>query len=242
MPDFIEAKGLSKAYSENYAVKDLCFSVREGEVFGFLGPNGAGKTTTLRMICGILDPTAGSVSVGGWDTVKDRIKVKEMTGYLPEEDFLYGEMTVRDHLRYIAELYGVGGIDGRLERSLRTVDMLEHVDKVIKTLSKGQRRRIAIAKTLIHDPRLVLLDEVTSGLDPVYARKMTDVVKQLHGDGRTVVFSTHVLDEARELCDRILVINRGEVMACGSLKEILDQTGCKDLTEAFFRLIGQGAD
>ncbi len=242
MPDFVIADGLGKVYTEDYAVEDVSFTVGEGEVFGFLGPNGAGKTTTLRMICGVLDPTDGRCTVNGFDTVKDKIKVKELTGYLPEEDFLYGEMTVRDHLHYIAELYGVEGVEEQLHLSLRTVDMESHIDEVIKTLSKGQRRRVAIAKTLIHDPQLVLLDEVTSGLDPVYARKMVGVVKKLHERGKTIILSTHLLDEATELCDRILVINRGRVMACDTIDNILKQTGTGNLQEAFFKLIGNKTD
>jgi len=237
MPAYIVADGVSKVYASEYAVKGLSFTVEKGEVFGFLGPNGAGKTTTLRMICGILDPTEGKVTVGGKDTVKDRIAVKGSTGYLPEEDFLYGDMTVRDHLTYMGELYGVGGLDGRVNETLKTVDMESHVNDLIKTLSKGQRRRVAIAKTLIHDPDLVLLDEVTSGLDPVYAKRMTDVVRGLHGRGKTVVFSTHLLDEATQLCDRLLIISRGRMMALGTLDGILGETGCGNLSDAFFKLV-----
>lgn len=184
MSSFVVAEGLGKIYTEGYAVKDVSFSVEEGEIFGFLGPNGAGKTTTLRMMCGILDPTEGSCKVKGYDTVGDKIKVKQITGYLPEEDFLYGDMTVKDHLTYIGELYGVAGLKEKVREILKTVEMESHIDDVIKTLSKGQRRRVAIAKTLIHDPDIVLLDEVTSGLDPVYSRKMVDVVKGLHKGGR----------------------------------------------------------
>jgi ABC-2 type transport system ATP-binding protein len=238
MSVFVSAEGLGKIYSKEHAIKDITFHVEKGEIFGFLGPNGAGKTTTLRIMCGILDPTEGRCTVRGLDTVADKIKVKEITGYLPEEDFLYGDMTVRDHLHYIGELYGVGGLKEKVSQTLRTVDMESHIDDVIKTLSKGQRRRIAIAKTLIHDPEIVLLDEVTSGLDPVYSRKMTDVVRDLNKKGKTVVFSTHLLDEATELCDRLLIINHGRIMACGPLREILDQTATNNLRDAFFKLMG----
>jgi len=234
---FLVAEGLGKVYIDDFAVKDISFSVEEGEIFGFLGPNGAGKTTTLRMMCGILDPTEGSCKIKGLDTVDDKIKVKEITGYLPEEDFLYGDMTVRDHLHYIGELYGISGIEEQVIKTLRTVDMEDRIDDTVKTLSKGQRRRIAIAKTLIHDPQIVLLDEVTSGLDPVYARRMVDVVKKLKDDGKTVVFSTHLLDEATKLCDRILIIADGCIKAMGTIDEVVAQTGTKDLEEAFFSLV-----
>jgi ABC-2 type transport system ATP-binding protein len=240
MSSFVVAKGLGKIYTEGYAVKDVSFTVEEGEIFGFLGPNGAGKTTTLRMMCGILDPTEGGCTVGGFDTVSDKLKVKEITGYLPEEDFLYGDMTVRDHLHYIGELYGVQGLDKKVLENLRLVDMDNRIDELIKTLSKGQRRRVAIAKTLIHDPKIVLLDEVTSGLDPVYAKRMTDVVLELHKKGKTVVFSTHLLDEATQLCDRLLIVNKGRIQAMGPLKEVLQQTGTENLHDAFFKLMGKG--
>jgi ABC-2 type transport system ATP-binding protein len=234
---FIEASNLGKIYTDFYAVKDLSFSVEEGGIFGFIGPNGAGKTTTLRMITGILDPTEGSCRVNGLDVVDDKIKVKAVTGYLPEEDFLYGDMSVRDHLRYIAELYGVGDVDDAVNRSLELVDMKPNIDDVIKHLSKGQRRRVAIAKTLVHDPQLVVLDEVTSGLDPVYARKMINVINNLHAAGKTIVFSTHLLDEATRLCDRVLIINRGLRVGYGSIQEVLEETGAGSLEEAFFKLI-----
>jgi ABC-2 type transport system ATP-binding protein len=241
MSDYVVAEGLGKKYADVHAVRDISFTVGENEVFGFLGPNGAGKTTTLRMLCGVLDPTSGRCTVKGFDTVEDRIRVKEITGYLPEEDFLYGDMTVKDHLHYMAELYDVKNIKERIVETLEIVDMSGKIDKVIKTLSKGQRRRVAIAKTLIHEPDIVLLDEVTSGLDPVYARRMTDVVRDLKSRGKTVVFSTHLLDEATELCDRILIINHGQIMACDTIPEILDDTGCESLRDAFFKLIGGGA-
>jgi ABC-2 type transport system ATP-binding protein len=237
MSAYVVAEGLGKVYKKDYAVKDLSFTIGEGEIFGLLGPNGAGKTTTLRMMCGILDPTDGRMTVGGLDTVKDKIKVKEITGYLPEEDFLYGDMTVHDHLAYIGELYGVKDVRGRIQSTLKAVDMESHFGDTVKTLSKGQRRRVAIAKTLIHDPRIVLLDEVTSGLDPVYAKKMTDVVRGLHREGKTVVFSTHLLDEATELCDRIMVISRGRIKACGRIEDVIREAGASDLQSAFFRLI-----
>jgi ABC-2 type transport system ATP-binding protein len=146
-------------------------------------------------------------------------------------------MSVRDHLRYIAELYGVGDVDDAVNRSLELVDMKPNIDDVIKHLSKGQRRRVAIAKTLVHDPQLVVLDEVTSGLDPVYARKMINVINNLHAAGKTIVFSTHLLDEATRLCDRVLIINRGLRVGYGSIQEVLEETGAGSLEEAFFKLI-----
>ncbi len=237
MSSYVISEGLTKVYDVDYAVRNLSFQIEENTIFGFLGPNGAGKSTTLRMLCGILDPTEGMCSVGGKDSVRDRIAVKSMTGYLPEEDFLYGELTVRDHLTYMAELYGVKNPDTAVSRTLKLVDLEDKIGETIKTLSKGQRRRVAIAKTLIHDPKLVLLDEVTSGLDPVYARKMVDVVRKLKENGKTVVFSTHLLDEATKLCDKILIIRNGEARAYGAIDEVLTQTRSENLEDAFFKLM-----
>ncbi|MBU0762343.1 MAG: ABC transporter ATP-binding protein [Candidatus Altiarchaeota archaeon] len=233
----ISAKGLGKKYTKEWAVKDISFEIHEGEIFGFLGPNGAGKTTTLRMLCGVLDPTEGSCTVNGLDTVADKIAVKSIVGYLPEEDFLYGDMTVKDHLEYMASLYGVKDVKDAVSRTLDLVDLDGKIGEKVKTLSKGQRRRVAIAKTLIHDPKLVLLDEVTSGLDPLYAKKMVDMVKKLRKDGKTVIFSTHQLDEATKLCDKMLIIQKGKMKACGTEKDILKKTDSNDLEEAFFKLM-----
>ncbi len=233
----IHAKDLGKIYTDFYAIKDLSFEIEEGLIFGFIGPNGAGKTTTLRIITGILDPTEGSCDVNGYSVVDDKIQVKSATGYLPEEDFLYGDMKVRDHLHYIAELYGVKDIEESVYNSLDLVDMRSHVDDVIKNLSKGQRRRVAIAKTLVHDPKIVVLDEVTSGLDPVYARRMINVIKNLKKEGKTIIFSTHLLDEATKLCEKILIINHGQEVGYGSIDEVIKQAGCDNLEDAFFSLV-----
>lgn len=237
MAPYVRAQGLWKNYSDGFAVQDLSYEVQKGEVFGLLGPNGAGKTTTLKMMAAVLDPTRGDCSVNGLDTVKEKIGVKQITGYLPEEDFLYGDMKVADHVRYMGELYGVGDVGSEVDRVLDAVDMQPQKDEVIKTLSKGQRRRVAIAKTLIHDPQLLLLDEVTAGLDPVYARRMAEVVKGLNDEGKTIVLSTHLLDEATKLCDRMLIIHEGQAKALGTQQEILEKTKTGSLEEAFFKLI-----
>ncbi|MFC2163323.1 ABC transporter ATP-binding protein [Candidatus Altiarchaeota archaeon] len=238
MSNLVESRGLSKIYSVDYAVKDLDFSIPEGSIFGFMGPNGAGKTTTLRMMTGIIDPTEGTCSVDGLDVVSDKIGVKSLTGYLPEEDFLYGDMKVADHLRYMAELYGVADIGEAVHNALALVEMEDHSGIVIKKLSKGQRRRVAIAKTLVHDPKLVVLDEVTSGLDPIYSVKMMQVIRNLKDKGKTVVFSTHLLDEAMKLCDTLLVIDKGVKVGYGTIEGLLKETGCDNLEDAFFKMIG----
>ncbi|MFH1722117.1 MAG: ABC transporter ATP-binding protein [Candidatus Altiarchaeota archaeon] len=235
---FVSADNLSKRYGEKYAVKNLSFNVRKNEIFGFIGPNGAGKTTTLKVVSGIITPSEGECIVSGLNVIHNRIEVKELVGYLPEEDYLYGEMNLSEHLRYIGELYGVQNLDSAVSEILKLVDLDDTPDKVIKTMSKGQRRRAAIAKTLVHNPELVILDELTSGLDPVSSRKMFDTVKDLKDRGKTIIFSTHTLDEAVRLCDRILIIDEGEQKAIGTVEEILAQTGKDSLEDSFFYLVG----
>ncbi len=234
----VEARNLSKRYGEKYAIRDVSFTAADNEILGFIGPNGAGKTTTLKIVSGIITAQEGSCTVAGHDVIRERIAVKETVGYLPEEDYLYGEMTLADHLRYIAELYGVADIEKAVADAITVVDLEDQDEKIIKTMSKGQRRRAAIAKTLVHDPRLVILDELTSGLDPVSARKMFDTVCGLKDQGKTIIFSTHTLDEAVKLCDRILIIDRAEVKALGTMRDILAQTGEDSLEDAFFALVG----
>lgn len=234
----VDARNLSKRYGEKYAIRDVSFTATDNEILGFIGPNGAGKTTTLKIVSGIITAQEGSCTVAGHDVIRERIAVKEIVGYLPEEDYLYGEMTLADHLRYIAELYGIADIDKAVADAITLVDLADQDEKVIKTMSKGQRRRAAIAKTLVHDPDLVILDELTSGLDPVSARKMFNTVRGLKDQGKTIIFSTHTLDEAVKLCDRILIIDRAEVKALGTMHDILEQTSKDSLEEAFFALVG----
>lgn len=236
---FVEAKGLSKKYGGNYAVHSLDFEVRPNEIFGIIGPNGAGKTTTLKMISAIMAPTGGKCSVNGMDTADNAIEVKRIVGYLPEEDFLYGDMTPREHLRYTAELYGINPDEGNAMDILELVELGDIADKAIRDMSKGQRRRVAIANTLIHNPQLVILDELTSGLDPVLSRKMLDIVKDMKGKGKTIIFSTHIIDEATQLCDRIMFIDKGRIIAEGTARGIMSSTRTKSLKQAFFKAIGE---
>lgn len=242
MADFVKAAGLVKKYGDFHAVHDIDFTVEKGTVFGIIGPNGAGKTTTLRMICGILDPTEGSVNVGGLDTLKDKVDVKRKIGYLPEEDFLYGGMKVHEHLKYIGELFGVKDPDNRVDWALSEVDIDFKRDSLVRTLSRGQKRRVALAKALLHDPQLLILDEVTSGLDPVYKKKMIELVAKFNEHGKTVIFSTHILDEATRLCDKIMIINHGKRVGYGTIKELKKQTGTGSLDEAFFQLVDTNED
>jgi len=234
---FVKSRDLCKSYGDVEAVSGLDFEVETGSVFGFIGPNGAGKTTTLRIICGILEPTSGVCKVDGLNVVENKVEVKKRIGYLPEEDFLYGGMKVAEHLKYIGELFQVEDVEDRVEWALREVDIAFKSDDLVKTLSRGQKRRVALAKALLHDPPLLILDEVTSGLDPVYKRKMIDLVKRLNNKGKTIIFSTHILDEATRLCDQILIIDKGRRVGYGRIKDVLVETETDTLDKAFFKLV-----
>jgi len=235
----IEAWGLKKIYENKvYAIRDLNFRVEENEIYGFIGPNGAGKTTTLKIISGMLDPTEGKCKVFGKDVVKDKIAVKQEVGYLPEEDYLYGEMKLEEHLAYIAELYEVNDVKEAVDQVLQLTELEDLRKNLVKTLSKGQRRRAAIAKTLVHDPKVVILDELTSGLDPISSKHMLEMVRELKRKGKTVIFSTHTLGEAVELCDHVLILHHGRKLIEGTPEEIIEGTGSKSLNEAFFKIIG----
>ena len=208
---------LTKRYGPQTAVDDISFRVSAGEVLGFLGPNGAGKSTTMKMICGLIAPNAGTIAVGGKSVADDPDKVREMIGYLPESNPLYEDMPVLDLLKFAARLQGVPR-DRETQRIREMVDVcglgLEK-HKKIGELSKGYRQRVGLAQAMVHDPQVLILDEPTSGLDPNQIVEIRSLIKDL-GTAKTVIFSTHILSEVEAVCDRILIINRGKIVADGS--------------------------
>jgi ABC-2 type transport system ATP-binding protein len=203
--------GLVKRYGERYALRGLSFKVRRGEVYGLLGPNGAGKTTTIRAIAGALRPTRGLVRVGGFDPVREPLKVKAIVGVVPELPSLFPELTVRDNLGFIAKIYRLGGPEAR--RRIREVEDLLNLGSVeavrYGALSKGWKRRVDIAAALIHDPDLLLLDEPTSGLDVIAAARLRETIARLARLGKTIILSSHYIEEVMELSDRALILYRG---------------------------------
>ncbi len=237
LPSFVSLRKVSKKYDSFYALRSVSFDVRQNEILGIIGPNGAGKTTTLKIISGIIYPSSGSCFVNGLNTVENNIEVKRLVGYLPEEDFLYGDMTAYEHLKFTAELYDIKANDNMIKRVLNLVE-LENSKKLIRNMSKGQRRRVAIANTLIHNPELVIFDELTTGLDPLLSKKMLEIVKSLKAQGKTVIFSTHIIGEAAQLCDKILFIDKGEIVAVGNSKQIMRKAKARNLKQAFFKLVG----
>nr|WP_321419963.1 ABC transporter ATP-binding protein [uncultured Methanomethylovorans sp.] len=217
----IEVNGLRKEYGEFVAVDQLSFNVEKGEIFGIVGPNGAGKTTTLKMLSGLVHPTAGSIRINGIDISVDPVRVKSTLGFLPEESPLYEGMYVEDYLLFFGELYDVDKHVARKRiHSLLTDLSLNAAGKRIGDLSKGMRRKVAIARSLINDPQLLIYDEPGSGLDPMTSRFITEYIRALKKSGKTIIFSAHNLYQMEKLCDRILIIKDGRQVTLGSASQI----------------------
>lgn len=228
----IEVNGLRKEYGEFIAVDRLSFSVEKGEIFGIVGPNGAGKTTTLKMLSGLVHPTAGSIQINGIDLSVDPVRVKSILGFLPEESPLYEGMYVEDYLLFFGELYDVDKHIARKRINSLLSDLsLNAAGKRIGDLSKGMRRKVAIARSLINDPQLLIYDEPGSGLDPMTSRFITEYIRSLKKSGKTIIFSAHNLYQMEKLCDRILIIKDGKQVTLGSASQIR-----KDHSKVLYRL------
>jgi ABC-2 type transport system ATP-binding protein len=235
----IKVNGLTKYYGNKPAAKDITFEVNKGEVFGLLGTNGAGKSTTIKMLCGLLKPTRGSILIGDVDLNRMPLKAKSMMGYLPENPLIYDKLTGAETLELIGRLRKLSNdmIEQRVKYYAQTLDLGEQIYHEVGTYSKGMRQKLAIAMTLIHDPEMLLLDEPASGLDPRYTKLLKDWIKNLSANGRTVLLSTHIIEMAETLCDRIGIIDQGKLMAIGTVNEIQTSTGVGNLEDAFIRLI-----
>ena len=208
----INAVGISKYYEINKAVEDLTFNAEKGEVLGFLGPNGAGKTTTMRILTGYLPPDAGKVTIGGYDVIEDSLAVRKLVGYLPETVPLYSDMRVAEYLKFMAQLHNVENVNDKVNSILDKVGMSERANSFIHKLSKGMRQRVGLAQALVHDPQVLILDEPTIGLDPAQIKDVRDLIVEI-GKSHTVLLSTHMLSEAQQICDRVLIINKGHIVA-----------------------------
>lgn len=217
----IEVSGLVKYYGSERALSGIGFSIQRGEVVGFLGPNGAGKTTTLRILTGYLFPTAGTVNILGHSIGENAIEVKKRIGYLPESNPLYQDMNTLEYLEFIAEMRGIprDKIKSRLCDISGACGLLHVLKKNISELSKGYRQRVGIAQAMMHDPEILIMDEPTSGLDPNQIVEIRDLIREL-GKEKTVILSTHILSEVQATCDRVIIINRGEIAADGKTEEI----------------------
>ena len=236
----IKVEGLTKYYGSKPAAKDISFEVKRGEVFGILGTNGAGKSTTIKMMCGLLKPTRGIIQIGGVNLQRMPLKAKSMMGYLPENPLIYDKLTGAETLELIGNLRKLSNdmTVQRIEYYAKTLGLGEQIYHEVGTYSKGMRQKLAIAMTLIHDPEMVLLDEPASGLDPRYTKILKDWIKNLSANGRTVLLSTHIIEMAESLCNRIAIIDQGQLKAIGTVSEIQASTGVSNLEDAFIRIIG----
>jgi sodium transport system ATP-binding protein len=240
----IEVNDLHKSFATKTgtvkAVQGVGFTARDGEITGLLGPNGAGKTTTLRMLYTLMRPEAGSVSVDGFDIVRDAEAVRRRLGVLPDARGIYKRLTARENIAYFGRLHGMSDADiaRRTAELSKALDMDDVLDRQTEGFSQGQRTKTAIARALVHDPKNVILDEPTNGLDVMTTRGLRDFLRQLRSEGRCVIFSSHIMQEVAALCDRIVVIAGGKVMAQGTPDELRAQTGESNLEEAFVKAIG----
>ena len=232
--------GKGKDKAPVVAVDDVGFTARDGEITGLLGPNGAGKTTTLRMLYTLMQPETGRVLVDGVDPALDASTVRRSLGVLPDARGVYKRLTARENIAYFGELHGLSAaqIQQRTAVLAEALQMQDFLDRQTEGFSQGQRTKTAIARALVHDPRNVILDEPTNGLDVMTTRGLRAFLKQLRGEGRCVIFSSHIMQEVAALCDRIVVIAHGKVVAQGTTDELREQAGEANLEDAFVRLIG----
>ncbi len=243
MPEnLIEARNLTKRYGDKVAVDNVSFDVYGGEVFGFLGPNGAGKTTTIKMIVGLLQPTSGTVRVAGYDVQTQSRLAKASSGYVPDTPNLYAKLTGRELLRFVGDLYDLDRAQAarRMEELLRMFELISAADDTVDSYSHGMQQKTSLAAALMHDPKVLVLDEPTVGLDPKSARLIKDILRQLADRGAAIMLSTHILEIAERMCDRIGIINKGQLIAVGTMDQLrtLDKTGEASLEDIFLSLTG----
>jgi len=240
--EMLELRGVVKRYGHFTAVKALDLKVHRGEIFGFLGPNGAGKTTTIRIVAGVLRPSDGKVFIGGEDLHESPESAKARVGYIPDRPFVYEKLSGGEFLRFVAGLWGREGdaVEARLDRLLELFHLAEWKDELVETYSHGMRQKLLISSALIHQPELIVVDEPLVGLDPRSARLLKDLLRTFVANGGTVFLSTHTLEVAEALCDRIAILSEGEIIALGSMEELRTQAhaGGAHLEEIFLKVTG----
>jgi len=241
MTSIVRTRGLIKRYDRTIAVAGIDLDIEEGEIFGLVGPNGAGKTTTLRMIATLVAPTHGNARVDGIDCSADPLAVRARIGVLSDARGLYARLTARENIRYYGALRRMpdAAIESSIERLSDLLDMGELLDRRTDGFSQGEKMKVAIARTLVHDPPNVMLDEATNGLDVMTTRKLREVIRSLRDAGKCVLFSSHVMQEVTALCDQIVIVARGAVVAQGTADELLAASGCATLEDAFVHLAGE---
>lgn len=239
----IDVRGLTKLYGNLTAVSDLSFTVDAGEVLGLVGPNGAGKTTTLRSLSGIIRPTSGTIHIAGYDLAAQAVQAKSALAFIPDEPHLFEYLSVDEHLQFIARLYGVADAAQRIPPLLAELELTEKRDALPTELSRGMRQKLAIACGLLHRPRVLMLDEPLTGLDPMGIRKMKATITARAREGTAVLLSSHLLQLVEELCSRILIIQNGRLVAIGAMDDIIadrPQLAGRGLEDVFLALTGDG--
>ncbi|NTV65834.1 MAG: ABC transporter ATP-binding protein [Oscillochloris sp.] len=239
----IIAEGLEKRYGDTLAVKGVNFTVAPGEIVGFLGPNGAGKTTTIKMLIGLLRPSAGSARIGGFDVQRAPLQAKALLGYVPDQPYLPEKLSAREYIDFVAGLYQIERATARRrgEELLQLFGLTERADELLGGYSHGMRQKAALTGALIHSPRAFFLDEPTVGLDPRSARLIKDILRDVADRGTSVFMSTHILEIAERMCDRVFIINKGEIVAAGTLDD-LRAGGDSSLEDIFLNLTGGSED
>ena len=236
----ITVKDLHKSFGTVKALRGVSFNAANGQITGLLGPNGAGKTTTLRVLYTLLKPDQGSAEIDGFNTQTQTLEAQKRFGALPDSQGLYPRLTARENIRYYGKLRGLEGkqLDENINHLVRLLEMQDFIERPTEGFSSGQRVKVAIARALIHQPQNILLDEPTNGLDVMSTRSMRSFIRSLREQGKCVLFSSHIMQEVSALCDQIIIINQGEVVASGSPDELLRMTGQQNLEDAFVSVIG----
>jgi ABC-2 type transport system ATP-binding protein len=236
----IEVSDLTKFYRDFPAINHISFEVKQGEIFGFLGPNGAGKTTTIKMLTGLIQPTEGTATIQGKDIRTQIVEIKKTIGVVTEDSNLYDELSVADNLRFVGQLYGVSRLDReeRIGELLKRFDLESKREAKFATLSKGMKRKVTIIAALIHSPQVVFLDEPTTGLDVLSARVLRALIKELKALGVTIFLTTHYIEEAEQLCDRVAILVNGAIKTVDTPKNLIAATSSKNLEEAFIEITG----
>jgi len=216
----IKLTNLTKNYGKLKAVNDITLHVTQGEIFGFLGPNGAGKTTTIKMMAGLLQPTGGSILIGGYDIQKEPLKAKFITGFIPDRPFLYEKLTATEFMNFVADLYEMKSAGTRIKELLELFGLPEWANELVENFSHGMKQRLVMAAALLHEPKVLVVDEPMVGLDPRGARLVKDIFKDLSSKGVTVFMSTHTLEIVEQMCTRVAIIHKGDIIAEGSVEDL----------------------
>ena len=232
----IEVKQLTKHYGNHVAVNHISFKAKQGEIVGLLGPNGAGKTTTMRMITGYMPPTSGTIQVAGYDVMKNSQEVRRRVGYLPERVPIYPDMTLKGYVSFWAKLYNVKQHKQKVDEVLDRFGLYDRRDKLVRSLSKGLRQRLGLAQALVHDPEVIVLDEPTIGIDPKQVIEVREIVRSLQED-HTVLFSSHILSEVEQVCDRVIILHHGNIVAEGKPEQLRKKFGHQ--TELYLEVRGE---